>query len=114
MCWTVRSATKASGASPAAPRGHMNHRLLGATDLGPSASTDVVSREVRVDMLRRLMGRASPDVKPLARAIRAVAHRSFDEHVVPLVDVHWPGLRQDRFFEKLRIGACDLYASGPY
>jgi hypothetical protein len=60
------------------------------------------------------MGRASPDVKPLARAIRAVAHRSFDEHVVPLVDVHWPGLRQDRFFEKLRIGACDLYASGPY
>jgi hypothetical protein len=65
-------------------------------------------------MLRGLMGRPDADTRPLARAIRKVAHASFDRHVVPLVELHWPDLRQDRFYEKLRIGACDLYASGPY
>ncbi|MBK8259355.1 MAG: hypothetical protein IPK82_42710 [Polyangiaceae bacterium] len=33
---------------------------------------------------------------------------------MPLVNAHWPAARQGRFFEKLRIGACDLYASAPY
>jgi hypothetical protein len=60
------------------------------------------------------MGRPAVDARPLARAIRKVAHTSFDRWVVPLVERHWPALRDDRFYEKLRIGACDLYASGPY
>lgn len=81
----------------------------------PSDGPDpVFPRERRVAMLRALMGRPSVDARPLARAIRRVTHASFDRFVVPLVDLHWPALRHDRFYEKLRIGACDLYASGPY
>jgi hypothetical protein len=30
------------------------------------------------------------------------------------VRAHWPAVEATPFYEKLRIGACDLYASGPY
>lgn len=65
-------------------------------------------------MLRALVGEPDRSVHHLARGIRSVAHRHFDLHVVPLVRAHWPALEHDRFYEKLRIGACDLYASAPY
>lgn len=64
--------------------------------------------------LRALMGRPDARVRPFADAVRAVSRRSFDRHVVPLVRAHWPAMLRTPFAEKLRIGACDLYASGPY
>lgn len=71
-------------------------------------------RSERVRLLRALLGPTDPAVRPLARGIRSTTHLHFERHVLPLVDVHWPSLRHERFFEKLRIGACDLYASAPY
>lgn len=72
------------------------------------------SRAERVASLRALIGAPDRAVAHLARGIRATAHRHFDLHVVPLVRAHWPALEHLRFYEKLRIGACDLYASAPY
>jgi len=72
------------------------------------------SRSERVAALRDLMGTPDRSVRHLALGIRATAHRHFDRHVVPLVRAHWPALIGQAFYEKLRIGACDLYASGPY
>lgn len=71
-------------------------------------------RSQRVADLRALMGPADPSVRPFARGIRATARRHFDLHVVPRVAEHWPALFGERFYEKLQIGACDLYASAPY
>ncbi len=71
-------------------------------------------RPARVDAVRALLGPADPAVRQLARGIRGITHRSFDRHVLPLVDRHWPALRGLPFYVKLRIGACDLYASAPY
>jgi hypothetical protein len=71
-------------------------------------------RAERARKLRALIGPSNPEVRSLARGIRGVTRLHFDRHVVPLVEAHWPAQRQGRFFEKLRIGACDLYASAPY
>ncbi|MFO0760455.1 MAG: hypothetical protein U0359_28500 [Byssovorax sp.] len=71
-------------------------------------------REVRAAGLRALMGEADPRVRQLALGVRRTAHRHFDLHVVPLVQQHWPEVLGDPFFDKLSIGACDLYASAPY
>lgn len=71
-------------------------------------------RANRVAAVRTLLGAPNRAVAPLAKGIRAAAHRHFDAHVVPLIEAHWPSLQRDPFRHKLRIGACDLYASGPY
>jgi hypothetical protein len=71
-------------------------------------------RAERVAAVRKLMGSANPSVRHLALGIRAITRRSFERNVVPLIEAHWPALRADPFYEKLRIGACDLYASAPY
>ena len=60
------------------------------------------------------MGTPDRSVRHLALAIRSTAHRHFDSHVDPLVLASWPGLKGQPFYQKLRIGACDLYASAPY
>jgi hypothetical protein len=65
-------------------------------------------------MLRALIGTADPSVRPFTQGIRATARRHFDLHIVPRVAQHWPALFNERFYEKLQIGACDLYASAPY
>lgn len=72
------------------------------------------SRRERVAALRALVGRPDPAVRHLALGIRAAARRHFELHVTPLVTRHWPALIGEPFHAKLRIGACDLYASAPY
>jgi hypothetical protein len=81
---------------------------------GRAALAALPPRPVRVAAVRRLIGPADPSVRHLALGIRALTHRSFDRHVLPLVERHWPALRGLPFYVKLRIGACDLYASAPY
>ncbi len=71
-------------------------------------------RAERVEALRGLMGVPDRSVRHLALGIRATAHRHFERHVLPLVAAHWPDLPSLPFFDKLTIGACDLYASAPY
>ncbi len=84
------------------------------TPLVHGARADLPTRSARVEALRSLMGTPDPSVRGLALGIRATAHRHFDLHVLPLVRAHWPSVVRTAFYEKLRIGACDLYASGPY
>lgn len=71
-------------------------------------------REARVAALRALLGTPDLSVRHLALGIRATTHRQFERHVLPLVRAHWPNVIGQLFFSKLRIGACDLYASAPY
>jgi hypothetical protein len=80
----------------------------------PPHGADLPPRAARIDALRALLGTPDPSVRPLAQGIRATAHAHFDRHVLPLVRAHWPAVEGTAFFDKLRIGACDLYASGPY
>jgi hypothetical protein len=77
-------------------------------------AVDLPPRAERVAALRALMGAQDRSVRHLSLGIRAAAHRHFDRHVVPLVEAHWPALAGQPFHDKLRIGACDLYASAPY
>ncbi|MBN1773639.1 MAG: hypothetical protein JXB32_20415 [Deltaproteobacteria bacterium] len=87
-------------------------------DAGRSSAAAVLSalppRPARVAAVRALLGPVDPSVRPLALGIRGITHRNFDRHVLPLVDRHWPALRGLPFLYKLRVGACDLYASAPY
>lgn len=71
-------------------------------------------RPQRIAAVRALTGRADPSVRHLAEGIRGITRRSFDRYVLPLVEQHWPAMRGEPFYVKLRIGACDLYASAPY
>lgn len=74
-------------------------------------------RPQRVTALRALMGEPDRSVGHLAVGIRSTARRHFDRHVVPLVRASWPALltmTPHTFYDKLRIGACELYASAPY
>lgn len=80
----------------------------------PSVSVALPPRAERVAAVRALMGTPDRSVRPLALGIRAAARRHFDLHVTPLVEAHWPALHGTPFHDKLRIGACDLYASAPY
>ena len=82
--------------------------------LRPRHAPRLPPRDERVAAVRALMGTPDRSVHHLARGIRAAAHRHFDRHVVPLVETHWPALDGQPFYDKLRIGACDLYASAPY
>jgi hypothetical protein len=79
---------------------------------GPAAA--LPPRAARVLAVRALMGTPDRAVRHLALGIRAVARRHFDLHVAPLVAARWPALAGTPFHDKLRIGACDLYASAPY
>ncbi len=81
---------------------------------GEGAPIVLEPRSARVRKLTDLMGVPDRSVSHLAVGIRSTAHRHFDLHVVPLIMACWPALMSDRFYQKLRIGACDLYASAPY
>jgi len=82
--------------------------------VAPSPPVAPPPRPERIAAVRALMGPGDPSVRPVALGIRAITRRSFDRHVLPLIDEHWPALRRLPVYEKLRIGACDLYASAPY
>jgi hypothetical protein len=84
------------------------------TEVEPPRCVVLPPRDDRIAAVRALMGVADPAVRHLALGIRSITRRSFDQHVDPLIDAHWPAMRADPFYEKLRIGACDLYASAPY
>ena len=85
-----------------------------SSPLLPRRAPSLPPRAERVAAVRALMGEPDRSVRHLARGVRAAARRHFDLHVEPLITAHWPALRGTPFAEKLRIGACDLYASGPY
>jgi hypothetical protein len=108
----VRPITRPGDLPPRAER-TMTFSDAALTSAGVTAAP-LPPRDERVRRLRALLGPADPAVRPLADGIRRTTHLHFERHVLPLVDAHWPALRSDRFFEKLRIGACDLYASAPY
>lgn len=71
-------------------------------------------RSARIAELRTLLGRADPSVEQLAVGIRELTSRQYERHVMPLIVKHWPAVLDDPFATKLRLAACDLYASAPY
>lgn len=81
----------------------------GAADIGVSEA-----RAARARAIVAALGEADEAARPLARAIRGLARAHFDRAVVPLVAAHWPAVVGTPFADKLRIGACDLYAAAPY
>lgn len=95
--------------------------LAAALAAGPRAApaaasprTAPQSRAVRAARIAGLLGPAPPAVLPLCDGIRSLTRRHFAAHVVPLVRRHWPQILGTPFYEKLEIGACDLYAAAPY
>ncbi|MBW2718455.1 MAG: hypothetical protein JRD94_07830, partial [Deltaproteobacteria bacterium] len=66
------------------------------------------------EQLRALMGEADPSVTQLTVGIRDITARHYDRFVMPLIREHWPAMLRDPFAVKLRLAACDLYASAPY
>ena len=73
-----------------------------------------LSKEERIWELRSLLGRADPSVRQLTVGIREVTTRHYEHAVMPLVRAHWPEVFGDPFATKMRLAACDLYASAPY
>jgi hypothetical protein len=71
-------------------------------------------RADRAARITALMGVGDPRAAHLARGIRDTARLHHQRHVVPIVLQTWPDVIGTPFGEKLRIGACDLYASAPY
>jgi hypothetical protein len=90
------------------------NEIPAGSDRDPVRRVELPPRTSRVAAVRALMGTSDPSVRHVARGIRALTRRNFDRHVIPLIDAHWPALRALPLYEKLRIGACDLYASSPY
>ncbi len=82
----------------------------------PSApgSASSLSRDERIEELRALIGKADPSVAQLTAGIRDVTSRHYDRFVMPLIRQHWPAMLHDPFAVKMRLAACDLYASAPY
>jgi hypothetical protein len=85
----------------------------------PEPSTTVIpalslSRDERIEQLRALIGEADPSVTQLTVGIRDITARHYDRFVMPLIREHWPAMLRDPFAVKLRLAACDLYASAPY
>jgi hypothetical protein len=70
--------------------------------------------EDRAAALRAALGRPPERPSALADAIRDVTRAQFGRHVEPLVTRHAPSLKATPFMDKLRIGACELYAVAPY
>lgn len=60
------------------------------------------------------MGEPDDSVVQMTVGIRRTTSRHYDRYVMPLIREHWPAILHERFGKKLRIGACDLYASAPY
>ena len=88
-----------------------NSRAQPFSTVAPASS---LSREERIEQLRALMGKADPSVAQLTVGIREVTTRHYDRFVMPLIRQHWPAMLSDPFAVKMRLAACDLYASAPY
>ncbi len=71
-------------------------------------------RATRATDLARLLGEMPRGARPLADAVRRLTRAQFTREILPLVELHAPELLGTPFMEKLRIGACDLYAVAPY
>ncbi len=77
-------------------------------------SATSLSRDERIGQLRALIGKADPSVTQLTVGIREVTARHYNRFVMPLIRQHWPAMLHDPFAVKMRLAACDLYASAPY
>jgi hypothetical protein len=86
----------------------------GAQAASTVVAASALSRDERVDQLRALMGTADASVAQLTVGIREVTSRHYDRFVMPLIRQHWPAMLHDPFAIKMRLAACDLYASAPY
>ncbi len=79
----------------------------------PSAA-EIPPRTERLDQLREMMGKADGSVVQMTVGIRNTTALYYDRFVMPLIREHWPAVLDERFGVKLRLAACNLYASAPY
>jgi hypothetical protein len=61
-----------------------------------------------------MMGEPNRSVVQMTVGIRRNTARHYDRFVMPLIRTHWPQVLSQPFGTKLRLAACDLYASAPY
>jgi hypothetical protein len=61
-----------------------------------------------------MMGQADESVVQMTVGIRRNTARHYDRFVMPLIRNHWPAVLNQPFGTKLRLAACNLYASAPY
>ncbi len=54
------------------------------------------------------------DIQGFVAALRTETARYWDLHVEPLIEQHWPGVRETPFYAKFKIGAQKVYAPAPY
>lgn len=78
------------------------------------AATGLPARNERIRELRGLIGTADASVKQMTVGIRGITAMHYDRHVMPLVREHWPEVLREPFAVKMRLAACDLYATAPY
>lgn len=72
--------------------------------------------EARRQAIVELIGAPQPDsdVLGFVLALRRETERYWDRCVEPLIDRHWPEVRQTPFYAKFKIGAQKVYAPAPY
>jgi len=80
----------------------------------PAPAAQLPPRDARVAQLRTLMGSADPSVVQMTVGIRRTTARHYERFVMPLIRKHWPDVLIQPFGTKLRLAACNLYASAPY
>ncbi len=82
----------------------------------PRAGTaiHVPSRAERLAELRGMMGEPDRSVVQMTVGIRRNTARHYERFVMPLIQTHWPAVLSQPFGTKLRLAACNLYASAPY
>ncbi|MBW2453770.1 MAG: hypothetical protein JRI68_04640 [Deltaproteobacteria bacterium] len=77
-------------------------------------AAQIPPRPERLARLRAMMGEPDHSVVQMTVGIRRNTARHYEQHVLPLVRRHWPEVLDLPFGTKLRLTACDLYASAPY
>jgi hypothetical protein len=81
-----------------------------AADLPLALREDIDHAKVAVE----IVGAPDPANAALAEALRRETYRYWDRYVEPLIEAHWPQVRQTPFYPKFKIGALEVYAPAPY
>ncbi len=79
-----------------------------------TSETRVPPRAERLARLRAMMGEPNRSAVQMTVGIRRNTARHYERFVMPLIRTHWPEVLSLPFGTKLRLAACDLYASAPY
>ncbi|MCP4502799.1 MAG: hypothetical protein GY822_22905 [Deltaproteobacteria bacterium] len=108
----------ASAKDPSAQSAAHGNGQTGALSVVPAPDdmTEGLRGAERIAAIEKLIGLPSDDpvMRGLPDAVRAETSRYWDLYVEPLIDEHWPEVRDTKFYAKFKIGAQKVYAPAPY